>query len=106
MKTVTVQELKQMMDSGSDITLIDVREASERRVCSIEPSKFIPMHDIPENIGQIPSDRPCVVYCHHGIRSYVTIRHLENNYQFENLYNLNGGIDAWAREIDPEMARY
>jgi molybdopterin/thiamine biosynthesis adenylyltransferase/rhodanese-related sulfurtransferase len=105
MKEITVQELEQMKESGADFQLIDVREPHEFDICDIG-GELIPMGDIPANIDKISKDKKVVVHCRSGKRSGDVISYLEKNHHFENLYNLKGGILAWAREIDPEMPTY
>jgi sulfur-carrier protein adenylyltransferase/sulfurtransferase len=105
MKEVTVQELKAMKDSGEDFQLIDVREPHEYDICNLEGT-LIPQGEIPGNVDQIARDKKVVVHCRSGARSGNMIQWLENNHKFTNLYNLKGGILAWAREVDPEMPTY
>jgi adenylyltransferase/sulfurtransferase len=105
MKEVTVQELKAMKDSGEDFQLIDVREPHEYDICNLEGT-LIPQGEIPGNVGQISRDKKVVIHCRSGARSGNMVQWLENNHKFTNLYNLKGGILAWAREVDPEMPTY
>ncbi len=105
MKEITVQELKEMMDSGADFQLIDVREPHEYDICNLE-GELIPQAEIPRNVEKISRDKKVVVHCRSGARSGNMVQWLEANHKFENLYNLKGGILAWAREIDPEMPSY
>jgi molybdopterin/thiamine biosynthesis adenylyltransferase/rhodanese-related sulfurtransferase len=105
MKEITVQELEQMKESGADFQLIDVREPHEFDICEIG-GELIPMGDIPANVDKISKEKKVVVHCRSGKRSGDVISYLEKNHHFENLYNLKGGILAWAREIDPEMPTY
>jgi molybdopterin/thiamine biosynthesis adenylyltransferase/rhodanese-related sulfurtransferase len=105
MKEITVQELEQLKESGADFQLIDVREPHEFDICDLG-GELIPMGDIPANIDKISKDKKVVVHCRSGKRSGDVISYLEKNHQFENLYNLKGGILAWAREIDQEMPTY
>ncbi|MCW5908265.1 MAG: rhodanese-like domain-containing protein [Chitinophagales bacterium] len=105
MKTKTVEELKQMLDSKQDFQLIDVREPFESEVADIGGEK-IPMNSIPESIEKISRTKPVVIYCRSGNRSGNVCAYLEQNYKFDNVYNLTGGILAWADEIDPEMPKY
>jgi rhodanese-related sulfurtransferase len=105
MKTITVQELKQMIENKEDFQLIDVREPYEREICSLEATA-IPLAEIPAKVGDIKKDKKVVIHCRSGARSSNTIAFLEQNYGFTNLYNLTGGILAWANEIDPEMETY
>lgn len=105
MKEVTVQELKQLIDSGADFQLIDVREPHEYDICNIE-GELIPQAEIPGSVDRIAKDKQVVIHCRSGARSGNMVQWLEKNHGFTNLYNLKGGILAWAREIDPEMPQY
>ncbi len=105
MKEVTVQELKQLIDSGADFQLIDVREPHEYDICNIE-GELIPQAEIPGSVDRISKDKQVVIHCRSGARSGNMVQWLEKNHGFTNLYNLKGGILAWAREIDPEMQQY
>lgn len=105
MKEVTVQELKEMMDSGAEFQLIDVREPHEYDICNIG-GELIPQGEIPNNVDKISKDKQVIVHCRSGARSGNMVQWLESNHGMENLYNLKGGILAWAREIDDEMPTY
>jgi adenylyltransferase/sulfurtransferase len=105
MKEVTVQELQKLKDSGSDFQLIDVREPYEYDICNLE-GELIPMSEIPNNVDKIEKNKKVVIHCRSGKRSGDMLLWLEKNHGFDNLYNLKGGILAWAREIDPEMPTY
>lgn len=105
MKEISVQELKQLMDSKADFQLIDVREPHEVDICEIG-GELIPMHDVPHNLDKISKDKQVVVHCRSGGRSGQIIQFLEKSHGFTNLYNLKGGILAWAREIDTSMPTY
>jgi sulfur-carrier protein adenylyltransferase/sulfurtransferase len=106
MKTITPEVLQEKLDNGDDIFLLDVREVYEFEICHLADTTLIPMNQIPVHVSQIPTDKMVVVYCHHGMRSASVIQYLENNHNFKNLYNLTGGIDTWAVEIDESMDRY
>jgi molybdopterin/thiamine biosynthesis adenylyltransferase/rhodanese-related sulfurtransferase len=105
MKEVTVQELKRMMDSGADFQLIDVREPHEYDICNLG-AELIPQGDIPDSVDRISKDKQVVVHCRSGARSGNMVQWLEKNHGFTNLYNLKGGVLAWAREVDPSMPTY
>ncbi|MBT1686988.1 molybdopterin-synthase adenylyltransferase MoeB [Dawidia soli] len=105
MKEVTVQELKEMMDSGADFQLIDVREPHEFDICNLQ-GELIPQADVPHSVDRISKDKKVVIHCRSGARSGNMVQWLEKNHGFTNLYNLQGGILAWARDIDPEMPTY
>jgi len=103
--TISVQELKQLLDGQSNLTLLDVREPFELEICSLDDNVHIPLGQIPSRISEIPKDQPIVAVCHHGIRSANAIAFLKQH-GFKNLSNLEGGIHAWAEEIDPNMETY
>jgi rhodanese-related sulfurtransferase len=91
--------------AGSRHCILDVREAEELAICRLEGSLHIPMSGVPARINELPTDRPLVVICHHGVRSQAVVGFLRNA-GFDNALNLDGGIEAWAYEIDPSMPRY
>jgi adenylyltransferase/sulfurtransferase len=105
MKEVTVQELQKLKESGADFQLIDVREPHEYEICNLD-GELIPMSEIPHNVDKISKDKKVVIHCRSGKRSGDMLLWLEKNHGFQNLYNLKGGVLAWAREIDPEMPTY
>jgi rhodanese-related sulfurtransferase len=105
MKSITVAELKEKMDQNEDFQLIDVREPSEYAVCEIG-GQLIPMNTIPNHIEEISKEKMVVVHCRSGKRSANVITYLEQNHGYTNLYNLEGGILAWADEIDDSVPRY
>lgn len=102
---ISPQQLRQLLQQQPDTVLLDVREDDEVALCALPDAVHIPMNLIPLRHNELPDDVPLVVYCHHGIRSLNTARYLEEA-GFEQLYNLSGGIDAWAHETDPDMPRY
>ncbi|GAB3706084.1 adenylyltransferase/sulfurtransferase MoeZ [Spirosoma flavus] len=105
-QVMSVQELAGRLALNEDIFLLDVRDRPEYDMCHLEGAVLIPVSMIPNNRKRIPTDRPVVVYCHHGIRSANVAQYLYAQDGFTNLYNLEGGINAWARDIEPEMAVY
>ncbi|WP_421984918.1 rhodanese-like domain-containing protein [Roseivirga sp.] len=105
MKEVTVKELNGLMASNADFKLIDVREQNEFEIAEIG-GELIPMNSVPQNVDKFPKDKQVIVHCRSGKRSGDVINWLEANHGFENLYNLKGGILAWADEIDPSVQKY
>ena len=85
--------------------LLDVREPWEYQTCRIEGSTLAPMNTIPARVQELDPDTETVVICHHGARSLQVALFLERN-GFSNLYNLQGGINAWADQVEPTMPRY
>ncbi|MFM7431401.1 MAG: molybdopterin-synthase adenylyltransferase MoeB [Flammeovirgaceae bacterium] len=105
MKEVTVQELKALKDSNANFQLIDVREPHEVDICEIG-GELIPQGEIPHNLDKIAKDKQVIIHCRSGARSGNMVKWLESNHGFTNLYNLKGGILAWAKEIDTSMPTY
>lgn len=105
MKEITVQELKRKLDQGEDFQLIDVREDYEYDVCNLS-GELIPMGTIFDQVDRISKDRMVVVHCKSGGRSGVVVQELERRFGFTNLYNLKGGILAYAREVDHTIPTY
>ena len=93
--------------SEQDPMLLDVREPWEFARCHIAGSELIPMQQIPLAVDDARLDptREIVVICHHGIRSRQVAYYLEQ-LGFTNLINLEGGVEAWAQDVDPTMERY
>ncbi len=105
MKEISVQELKAMRDAGEDFQLIDVREEYEYDLVNLG-GDLIPLGDIAFHTDQIARDKKVVVHCRSGARSANAIIFLEKTANFDNLYNLAGGISAYSREIDPSLPTY
>jgi rhodanese-related sulfurtransferase len=98
-------QLLRQATPGQEPLLLDVREFWEFRICHIDGSRLLPMRQVPGALAELVPDRPVVVICHHGIRSQQVARFLEQQ-GFSQVYNLRGGVDAWARDVDPSMATY
>jgi adenylyltransferase/sulfurtransferase len=100
-------ELKARLDRGENIGLIDVREPYEWDMCNLGSygAKLLPLGEIAERAEEIERSRDVVVYCRSGKRSESAIRHLQSQ-GFTNLFNLSGGINGWATEVDPDMDTY
>ena len=104
-KEITVKELKSLRDNNEDFQLIDVREPMEKEICNID-GELIPLNTILQNQDKVSRDKKVIIHCRSGARSANAIMLLQANGKFENLYNLKGGILAWAKEIDPSMSTY
>ncbi len=102
---ITPKQLKEKIDRKEDFILLDVREPDEYRICHIKGSKLIPVGHIQERVSELDQSKQIVVYCHHGSRSMFIVQQLKS-LGFTKLKNLEGGIEAWADEVEPEMARY
>lgn len=105
MKEVTVGQLYEMRNAGEAFQLIDVREPWEVEICSIG-AEHIPMGDILGRSNEIRTDIPVIVHCRSGARSANVVNALEMQLGLTNLYNLKGGILAWADEIDDSLEKY
>jgi sulfur-carrier protein adenylyltransferase/sulfurtransferase len=103
---ISVFELEKMIAENIDFQLIDVRLDYEYGICYLPNAQLIPLNDIENKANQISKIKPVIFYCHHGMRSAHAIKTLQKMDNFNNLINLEGGIDEWAREIDLEMERY
>ena len=101
---ISVHELADMRSAGKKHTVLDVREARELDVCRLEGALHIPTAEIPARTDDLPTDRLLVI-CHHGARSQMVVDFLRST-GFDNAVNLEGGIDAWACDVDQSMPRY
>ncbi|WP_294845300.1 rhodanese-like domain-containing protein [uncultured Gilliamella sp.] len=105
--TLTATELSEKLNQKTPLFLLDVREPNEVAICAIAGATHIPMNLIPLYLDQIPDEIDIVIYCHHGVRSLNVANYLaENGFETQHLYNLSGGIDAWALTVDKLMPRY
>jgi|SRR6185312_10095111 len=102
MNEISVAELKKMMDNHEDFQLIDVREEYEAEAANIG-GKLIPMGTVMAHLDEISKDKKVVIHCRSGKRSATIIQALEQQQGYTNLYNLKGGIMAYAQEIDPTL---
>lgn len=93
------------MDAGNTPDLLDVRETWEYEICHIDDSINISMSEVPTRISEINPEQDIVVICHHGVRSMQVASYLEAQ-GYTNVSNLAGGIDAWARTVEPVMTQY
>jgi rhodanese-related sulfurtransferase len=85
--------------------LLDVREPWEFATCHIAQSVSMPMQTVPARLAELAADAPHVVICHHGARSLQVALFLERN-GFANVFNLQGGVDAWSRTVDATLPTY
>jgi adenylyltransferase/sulfurtransferase len=90
---------------GEDVCLLDVRTALEWEIARLEGAVHIPMDQIASRLDELDRDRRTVVLCHHGARSAMVADFLRRQ-GFRSVVNLAGGIDAWARTVDPSVPRY
>lgn len=106
---VSPEDLRDLMSRPGprDFRLIDVREEDEFQICRLEWAELIPLAELPEQAPRrlVDKDRPLVVYCHHGMRSQKACEWLRRM-GYEHVFNLTGGIEAWANRVEPGMKRY
>jgi rhodanese-related sulfurtransferase len=107
MKTVTAPELAAWLADAQRPRplLLDVREPWEFQVCNIAGSEHVPMQTLPGKLDELDAERDIVCICHHGGRSMHVAMFLARQ-GFERVYNLTGGVDAWARTVDTAMPTY
>jgi rhodanese-related sulfurtransferase len=106
MRQITAVQLKKFLEQTEDPpVLLDIREPWEFQTCHIEGAIHIPMGQIPTAYKDLDADKQTVVICHHGMRSQQVAQFLEKA-GFTNVINLTGGVDAWARDVDPDMPVY
>jgi adenylyltransferase/sulfurtransferase len=98
-------ELKRRMDAGEPFELIDVREPFEYEIARIDGATLIPLGEIFERLDELSGEQPIVVHCHSGKRSAQAVGLLQQH-GFTKVYNLEGGIDAWSDQIDPNVPKY
>lgn len=103
--TLTVKEFKAWCDKSTPVKLIDVREEWERAIACLKDDIHIPLDQFQQNIPDHNKDETFVIYCHHGRRSLAAVL-LMREAGFTQVYNLEGGVDAWSNEIDQNMAKY
>ncbi len=102
---ITVTELARMRTDRESICILDVREPWEIEICAIAGSTSVPLGALAERVDRLPHDRPIIVLCHHGGRSARATAFLRSQ-GLALAVNLEGGIDAWALEVEPTMRRY
>ena len=103
--TMSVQELKQRLDSDKKPFLLDVREPYEYSLAKLEGSVLIPLGTLPQSMDKLDRTAEIVAYCHHGMRSADAVGVLLQQ-GITNVKNLVGGIDAWSVQVDPAVPRY
>lgn len=107
MQQIDAHELQQWIQDSSRVSpfLLDVREPWEYEYCHIADSRLVPMQSVPGKLDTLDKNAHIVVICHHGVRSMQVARYLEHA-GFEQVYNLQGGVDSWARLVDTGMRTY
>jgi adenylyltransferase/sulfurtransferase len=99
-----VEELKQRLDRGDDLFILDVREPHEYQICNIG-GHLIPLGDLPRRVNELDTSKEIVAHCRSGVRSAKAVNFLRQA-GFKKVHNLAGGILAWADRVDPSMPKY
>ena len=102
---IAPQELKRRLDAGESLTVLDVREPWECAIARLPGTLNIPLTEVPSRLGELDSGAEMIVMCKAGGRSRRAAEFL-SAYGFGHVANLAGGIDAWARDIDPSLPTY
>lgn len=104
---ITVQETHALLESKTPLRLVDVREQDEFDICKIDGAELLPLSSfVQEFAARLPDKaQKILVYCHHGMRSLRAAEYLAGQ-GYTDVKTVGGGIDAWSREIDPEVPRY
>ena len=105
MSEITPQDLKARLGTLQAPLLLDVRQAWETQLAKLPNAVHIPIEEIELRADELNADDEIVVYCHQGVRSAAVADYLRRR-GFKNVKNLLGGLDYWARTVDPTMRRY
>ena len=105
MHEITPEELKARLDRGEPLVLLDVRQDWETKLCRLDGAHHIPIEEIEYRTEELNPGDEIVVFCHQGIRSAAVSEYLRQ-LGFSKAKNLAGGLDLWARTVDPTMRRY
>lgn len=105
MQELLPEQLRQKMEKDSSCMLLDVRQPWEFNICQIKGSTNIPLSQLSEKLDDIPDDVDIITICHHGVRSKQAA-YLLMQCGFIRVASLQGGVNAWAQDIEPEMERY
>lgn len=98
-------QLKDMIERGVSLIVLDVREREEINICALPNSIHLPLGTLRNEWESLPKDQLIVTLCHHGYRSLQAAAFLKSQ-GFDSVLNLRGGIEAWGNHVDPSMARY
>lgn len=102
---ISPEQLKARLESNERPVLLDVRQDWETKLCRLDNSVHIPIEEIEVRTEELSPDDEIVVYCHQGVRSAAVADYLRS-LGFRDVKNLAGGLDRWARSVDPSMRRY
>jgi rhodanese-related sulfurtransferase len=105
---ITPRDVKQRLDAGEKLALIDVREPGEFQLARIAGAELIPMRTVPgelQRLDALADETSLIVFCHHGVRSLNVVQWLREQ-GVTGCQSMAGGIDRWSLEIDPAVPRY
>jgi len=102
---INPHDLAERLRKGDPIRLIDLRDPVEMQISSLPGAENIPFHLLPQEMGKLDTNQEIVVFCHVGLLSAYAVRILQEA-GFHDVKNLRGGINAWAKEVDPQVLRY
>lgn len=104
---IDCRAVKQKLDAGDDLLLVDCREPDEHALVHLGPAMLLPMSELMVRVGELEPHRgrEIVVHCHHGGRSLRVVHWLRQQ-GFDKAQSMSGGIDRWALDIDPSLPRY
>jgi sulfur-carrier protein adenylyltransferase/sulfurtransferase len=101
---ITVEQLQEMLKRKEDFVLLDVRLPEEYEICNLH-GRLIPLNELSHRLGELDKNKPIIVHCKSGGRSYQAMQLLKHE-GFVSVRNLEGGITAWAQRIDLTMPTY
>lgn len=105
MQELSVVALKLALEGAQPPLVLDVRERWEWVRCHLDGALHMPLAELPRRVHELDRARPTAVLCHHGVRSFQAAHYLAQQ-GFVQISNVTGGIDAWAREVDPDLPVY
>jgi rhodanese-related sulfurtransferase len=105
MSEISPEDLKARLDRNEAPVLLDVRQDWETQLCRLPNALHIPIEELELRVEELNAQDEIVVYCHQGVRSAAVADYLRS-LGFANVRNLTGGLDFWARAVDPSMRRY
>jgi rhodanese-related sulfurtransferase len=105
-RQISATELRNRLESAEGAPfLLDVREPQEFAYCRLDGAVSIPLGELPRRAHELPAGREIVAICHHGMRSFQAAAFLKQTLALD-VMNLQGGVAAWAREVNPSMKQY
>lgn len=103
MRYITPSELKEKLDQGESLQIIDTREKAKFDECHIKGAINIPQIDLPDQIDKVRRDIPVIIYCLYGVKSDAPFLYLREKMKIRNVFVLEGGLYQWAADIEPDM---